>query len=303
MRRIRILSDSACDLPEQIVKENDIHIIPYYISTNGADYLKDGVELSRDTFYAWMVANPEVFPKTSMPTVNDFMDVFEAAGEAGEDVICICISKKFSSTYRTAGTAAALTKEKFPDMRIEVIDSALATVMQGLFVLEACRLRDAGVSIDYAVTELKSIRGTGRIFFTIKNLDYLRHGGRIGKLTSIAGSLLGIRPIIALKEGELFSSGIVRSRSKSLDKVEHQLIEHIKENYTSPDEYRAVVGSGYDKEEGDEFRRRLDGTLQSIGHKLTLPVYSIGNIIGVHIGPYPIGAAVIKRAKLKEDAV
>ena len=99
------------------------------------------------------------------------------------------------------------------------IRDRINTVLQGLYVLEACRLRDLGWEYDRMVERLLAIRESGRIFFTIGNIDYLKHGGRIGKVMGIAGSALKIKPLITLKEGEIFASGIARSREKSMQKV------------------------------------------------------------------------------------
>ena len=296
MRGYRIISDSACDLPPELVQEHKITVLPYYLSMDGVKYLKDQVEMGRDQFYQWMVDNPGSFPKTSMPTVMDLLDLFTAAGRDGEDVICICLSKKLTSTYQTALTARSVALEQFPEMEIYVIDSMLATVMQGLFVLEACRLRDASVPIGDAVSELERIKGTGRIFFTIKNLEYLRHGGRIGKLAGMAGSILGIRPVVALREGELFSAGMTKGRTRSKDKAARQFLEHVGGNYVEPREYSAVVGYGYDQDEGRAFHEKICQGLARIGHRAAVPMYKIGCLIGAHIGPHPIGAAVIDRA-------
>ncbi|MGM9521120.1 MAG: DegV family protein [Oscillospiraceae bacterium] len=294
----RIISDSACDLPGETAAEHGVEIVSYYIAKNDKDYRKDVTELSRDELYNWMAENPGSFPRTSMPSVDDFIQAFSAAGRDGEDVVCILMSKKLTSTYQTALTARSMVLEEFPDMRIEVIDSSLATVMQGLFVLEACRLRDSGADIDWTVRELERIKTTGRIFFTIRDLEYLVHGGRLGRLTGFAGSALGIRPMIALREGELFNAGLARGRKRSLDKVENQFAEHVEKTYRSPSEYCAVVGHGRDKDEGERFCRRISARLESLGHKTAVPLMAIGNVIGAHIGPEPIGAAIISRAAL-----
>ena len=297
MRPYRIISDSACDLSDELIKENDIAILPYYLSMDGETYLKDRVELDRDQFYGWMAQNTGKYPKTSMPTVMDLMDMFTAAGEAGEDVICLCLSKKLTSTYQTALTARSMALEQYPDMRIAVVDSMLATVMQGLLVLEACHLRDSGAEFDRAVSELERIKTTGRIFFTFKDLDYLSHGGRIGHLTGMAGTLLGIRPVVALREGELFSAGIAKGRTRSMEKALRLFIDHMAKTYPKGG-YSAVVGYGLDKQEGESFRQRVCQALAKIGHKAAVPMYKIGSLIGAHIGPYPIGAAVIDRAEV-----
>ena len=96
-----------------------------------------------------------------------------------------------------------MVKDEYPEARITVIDSTVNTVLQGLFVLEACRMRDMGLDYEEIIERILPIRETGRIFFTIGSIDYLRHGGRIGKLAGIAAGALGIKPMITLKEGEI----------------------------------------------------------------------------------------------------
>ena len=150
-----------------------------------------------------MVDHPDVFPKTSMPSVQDFYEVFEKFCKRNIPVICICITAKFSGSLQSATTAKDMILEEYPEAKIAVIDSTFDTVLQGLFVLEACRLRDLGLEYEQITEALLSIRESGRIFFTIGSIDYLKHGGRIGKLAGIAASALKIKPIITLKEGEI----------------------------------------------------------------------------------------------------
>ncbi len=109
-----------------------------------------------------------------------------------------------------------------------MIDSSVDTVLQGLYVLEAVELRDAGVSYRDAAARLEEIKNTGRIFFTVGNMEYLKHGGRIGKVSALAGSVLDIRPVITLKKGEIFPSGIGRGRKRSTAKATDLLLDYLK---------------------------------------------------------------------------
>jgi DegV family protein with EDD domain len=261
-------------------------------------FLKEGVDISKDDFYQWMVDNPDKFPKSSMPSAQDFIDAFTEAAEAGEDVICICITRKFSSAFQTATAAKEMLADTYPDTRITIVDSIMDTVLQGIFVLEVCRMRDAGASYDELLEQMEEIKPTGRIFFTVGNIDYLKHGGRIGKLAGIAGTVLGVRPLIVLKEGEIFSGGITRSRKKSLEKVEKMAIDYINENFKSADEYEIVVGYGYDYNESVPFRDGLEKTLSDMGHEKKIEINHIGAAISVHTGPYPLGVGVLKRGSL-----
>lgn len=181
-----------------------------------------------------------------------------------------------------------------------VIDSTVDTVLQGLVVLELCKLRDAGFDLDESVKRLEAILPSGRIFFTVGNLDYLRVGGRIGKLAGVAGALLGIKPLITLKEGEIFPSGITRSRKKSMDMVGKLVTKYVTETFTSPDEYSASIGYGYDYDEGVFFRDKIAAYLASVGHRYDLPIRHIGAAISVHTGPYPLGFGIVRKADLKK---
>lgn len=298
MAAYRIISDGSCDLPEELTSRYDIHVVPFYVSMDERTYLKEDVEISRDDFYQWMVDHPDKFPKTSTPSTHDYFEAFREAAEAGEDVICVCITRKFSSSYDVAVAAKELLLEEHPERRIEIVDSTVDTVLQGIVVIELCHLRDAGFDMDESLRRLGEILPTGRIFFTVGNLDYLRAGGRIGKLAGVAGSLLGIRPLITLKEGEIFPSGITRSRKKSMDMVAKLASRYVSETFTSPEEYAVSIGYGYDYDESIPFRDKIHDALLNVGHDVEMPIFHIGSGISVHTGPYPLGFGIVKKARL-----
>ncbi len=186
--------------------------------------------------------------------------------------------------------------EKYPQAEITVIDATINTVLQGQYVLEAAKLRDHGVSYQDTVNRLEEIKSTGRIFFTVGNMEYLKHGGRIGKVAALAGGALDIRPVITLKQGEIFPSGIDRGRKRTTKKVMSLLLEYLQKSTLGIDCYSLAVGYGYDREEGSAFRDQALATLQEKGYDIEeLPIYQIGATIGVHTGPYPLGFGIIER--------
>lgn len=223
----KIVTDGSCDLPSELCREKSVEVVPFYVSFDSENYQKEIEEIPIRKFYDMMVADPTTFPKSSMPSVQDYVDVFTPIVQEGNAIICICITTKFSGSYQSAMNAKEMVLESFPDAKITIMDSTINTVLQGLFVLEAVKLQETKVPYDEAVAQLESIKSTGRIFFTIGNMDYLKHGGRIGKLTGLAGSILGIRPVITLKEGEIFPSGIARSRKKTIEKVYELLWQYL----------------------------------------------------------------------------
>ena len=165
--KIQIISDGSLDLSRELTRERDILVVPFYVSFDGETYLKEGVELDIREFYQRMVDHPDVFPKTSMPSVDDYYQVFLPLAKQDVPMICICITTKFSGSMQSATTARNMILEEYPKARITVIDAEINTVLQGLYVLEACRLRDLGWEYDRMVERLLAIRESGRIFFTI----------------------------------------------------------------------------------------------------------------------------------------
>ena len=177
-----------------------------------------------------------------------------------------------------------------------MIDATVNTVLQGLYVLEAAKLRDAGVSYRDTVARLEEIKSTGRIFFTVGNMEYLKHGGRIGKVAALAGGVLDIRPVITLKEGEIFPSGVGRGRKRTTEKALELLLEYLRETGLGIECFSIAVGYGYDREEGLAFRDHALDVLRQKGYAIEgMPAYQIGATIGVHTGPYPLGFGIIEK--------
>lgn len=183
--------------------------------------------------------------------------------------------------------------EEYPDCKIAVIDSFSATVQEGLLVTEAARMAEAGLSFAEAVEKLEELKMTSRIFFTTGDLSYLQKGGRIGKALTQAASVLKIKPIIHLYEGELQAAGIARARKKSIRKF----VDDAKAFFADKNinDYRICTGKGHDKEEYDAFHAEVVEEMKALGFTGEVESYQIGCTIGVHTGPTPIGIACIKR--------
>ena len=296
----QIISDGSCDLPPELAREKNIDVVPFYVSFDDETFYKEIAEMPIREFYEKMVEHENViFPKSSLPSIEDYQNTFEKYVKQGIPVICICITTKFSGSYQAAMNAKNILVETYPDARITVIDSMLDTVLQGLYALEAAKLREQGVPYDEAIKRLLAIRETGRIFFTVGNVDYLKHGGRIGKLSSLAASLLGIRPLITLKEGEIFPSGISRSRRKSLEAVMNLLDNHIKalqQQGEDMKDYIVDVGFGYDVREAEDFLAEAKERFRNVLDTESIRLYQIGAAISVHTGPYPLGFGFLKKA-------
>lgn len=293
----KIITDGSCDLAANLVDQLKVDVVPFYISTDGINHQKEIIELGIREFYQFMVDNPKVFPKTSMPSIQDYLDVFEPQIKIGIDIICICITTKFSGSFNSAMNAKNMLLEDYPEAKIEVIDATVNTVLQGMLVEEAVAKKASGASFEETIAYVNEVKTTGRIFFTIDGMDYLVHGGRVGKLSGIAAGALGIKPLILLKDGEIFNNGLTRGRKKSKQKIIEQMVAYFKEDNLDVNKYRFCVGFGYDYEEAEAFREQFVDALKEIcpSFDQEVPIRQIGATIGVHTGPHPLGIGLIEK--------
>lgn len=287
----QIISDGACDLLPEYTTANQIEIVPFYVAFEGEEYTKEGEGISHDEFYRRMAENHEI-PKSSLPSSQDYMDVFLPFVEKQIPIICICITAKFSGSYNSACVAKEQILEDYKDAQIEVIDSTLNTMSEALLVNEAVQMRNKGFSYENCIDTLQKIKQTGRIYFTVGSLEYLIKNGRIGKLASVAGDKLGIQPLIIMKDGEISLGGATRSRKKAKDNVIKLIQKYFKEAELNYSDYRFLVGTGFQMEEAAEFCKMLEEALPITCEEIPA---RIGTTIGCHTGPYPLGVAFIKR--------
>jgi DegV family protein with EDD domain len=288
----KIISDSACDLSNEYVTKHDIDIVPFYVSFNEKDYYKDGTEMKRDEFYNRIV-NEGGFPKTSLPSVEDYIDYFTPYVKQDIPIICITISTVLSGSYNSASTAKDIIIEDYPNAKITVVNSLANTASQALFVNEVVRMNEDGLDYDTAVSKLDGLCNSATIFFTVGSLDYLKKGGRIGKLATMATGKLGIKPIIIMKGGELNIGGVGRNRSKLLKSIINQVKDFLNSDGNTPADFEYNMGEGYDS---DEARAFLSDAEAAIGLK-TNPELNvlIGPTSACHTGPHALGLAVIKK--------
>ena len=296
--KFQIVSDSSCDLGRERLEQLGVGMVSFYVAFEDEVYYREERDISTHQFYQMMADRPGVFPKTSMPTMGDYLEAFRPAAAQGMPILCICLNAAFSGSYQSALNAAEELREEYPDARVRVVDSSLATVLQGLYVEEAAALRDAGLTLDEAVEALAPLPATGRIFFTTNDLEYLRHGGRIGRAAAATGTLLKVKPLIGYKGTGLVSDGIAQGRKKSLARVRELFFRHLKQQEIDLDRYRLATGFGLDREEHAVFAQAVYDGLLELGcdrPEVKHP-YQIGVTIGVHTGPGPLGVGLIRRA-------
>lgn len=292
----QIITDGSWDMGTDRAQALGVEVVPYYITMDGKTYMKEIEELDVRDFYSFMVENPKIFPKTSLPTVQDYVTAFEKYARQGIDMICFTLSAKFSGSNNSAQNAREIVLEDYPDIRIEVIDSTLATLMQGLMIQEIVRYQRSGADYDELIQRVRQIKDTCRIFFTVENMNYLVHGGRVGKLAGISANALNLRPMILMTQGELFPSGLAHGRAQSRKKAMEKLFAYVEENGNDPSRFAFMVGYGYNIEEGEKLRAEVITKMQQKwpGYEPVVDIGQIGATIGVHTGPHQLGSDYVK---------
>lgn len=291
MREYQIFSDSSCDVPPSLIEEYGITLVPFYVTFDQENYFKENIEITNTEFYAELNKGG-IFPKTSLPSVQDYMNCFSEAIEAGKDILCLCLTEKFSGSYQSAVNAKRILEEKYDDVNITIIDSIQATAGQGLVVLQAAYMKKAGYTITDNANKLDEIKKTARIMFTVDTLEYLAKGGRIGKAKSLAGTMLNLKPMIQLKDAELIPYSNVRGRKKALDKAIYMVEEYFTDNNEKYEDYDFCFANATTLDDVDQVRIRIE---ELTGQKINYPVFQIGVTIGTYTGPGALGVCFIKK--------
>lgn len=295
MRDYQIFSDSSCDVPQKLLTDNNITLIPFYITFDKEFYFKENIDISNEKFYD-VLMNEKVFPKTSLPSVQDYINCFEPVIQEGQDVLCLCLTHKFSGSYQSAMNAKLILEEKYADAKIYIVDSIQATAGQGILLLQVAYMRKDGYAIDETVTRMNEIKLTARIMFTVNTLEYLTKGGRIGKVASLAGTMFNLKPMIQLKDGELIPYSNVRGRKKSLRKVLSMTEEYFTESGERYDDYDFCLVNATTKDETLFVQSKIE---EIISREITYPIFQIGVTIGTYTGPGAVGVCFVKKYNVK----
>ncbi|MBV8952119.1 MAG: DegV family protein [Actinobacteria bacterium] len=269
---VRVVTDSACDLPEDLVEQLGIEIVPLTIRF-GNEELVDRKELGTGEFWRRLAQSPTL-PETSAPSVGAFEEVFRRLVRDGADgIVCINLSSKLSATMQAAQVAAKAVADECP---VEVVDSLHVSAGIGTLCIAAARMADAGRDLQTITTEVYDQRDRTKLFGTLDTLEYLRKGGRIGAARALLGSMLSIKPVVEVRDGVVAEAGKVRTRSKAL----RYLAEKLK-----PGQFENVSVLHGDAPDIDEF---LD-LLAPVAPRDEIVVSQIGPVVGTHTGPRVIG--------------
>jgi DegV family protein with EDD domain len=249
---VKIVTDTLSDITGDLAEELGVTVVPLYVRF-GEDIYRDRVEITSEEFYRRLVSEDKL-PSTTQPTPNDFLSVFEELTKETDEILVIVVSSKLSGTYQSAAQAKETLKAK---CRIEIVDSLSVAMTEGLIVVSTVNAVKNGADLDKAAELARGAVSRSHLTAYFDTLKYLAKGGRIGKAQGLLGSMLSVKPILTIKEGEMAPLTRVRSLSAGLDylynvaagfkKIEEMAVEHC----TTPDDADQLVerlGAIYPKE-------------------------------------------------------
>ena len=272
---LAIITDSTCDLPADELRDLHIRRVPLYVNFRG-EVLKDWLEITPGDIVAGVSAGAAI-PSTSQPSPQDFINAFQAAVTQGAtEILCITISSRLSGTYQSATVAA----EEL-EVPVHVFDTLAASLGIAMMLKRAAVMRDEGADAGTILGELERIRAAAMLRFTVGTLEYLKKNGRIGGAGALLGSLLNIKPILAVLDGRVESVGRVRGSKKALE--------------TMVKDFREVAAQGtpvvyflhiQDLPAAEALKQELVNTGVAFTDSGT---YEIGAVIATHVGPGTFG--------------
>lgn len=276
---IKLIVDSASDIDAQEAEKRKLIMIPMEI-TFGNESFYDGVNLSRNEFFEKLVET-DIFPKTSQINKYRFDEAFKNAVADGSEAVCITMSSKLSGTYQCAADAA----KKYGG-KVRVIDSKNVCIGERILIDYAQRLIEAGRTLDEIESELNVAKGKIKLLALLNTLQYLQKGGRISLVTAFAGGLLNIKPVIAIKNGEVKLEGKALGSKKGNNLLAQLISKCGGIDFDMP---YAVAYSGL----SDELLKKYLSDSGAFWKEQTdsVPSYQIGSTIGTHAGPGAIAVA------------
>ena len=275
MSEYKIVTDSGCDLPQEMLSSLDVRTVPLIVNFKGEDR-EDTVDVGIQEMYAGLRDGEAA--TTSAVNPDRWMEKMEGVLAQGMDVLTLTFSSGLSTTYQSAVIAGNELKEKYPDRKIIVVDSLAASLGQGLLLWYACKMKDAGMSIEELAQWIENNRQNLCMWFTVDDLMYLKRGGRVNAATALVGTMLQIKPVLHVDdEGRLINVSKTRGRKASIQALAQKAVE---------------LGEGFDNStmficHGDciEDAEYLAGILKEKCGVQEVFIGYTGAVIGSHSGP------------------
>ena len=279
---IRIISDSTCDLSQELICRYDITILPLHILLQDKEY-EDGVGITPDEIYSWSDAHDQT-PKTSAPSIESAMKVMEPFVSAGEELICFCVSESMS----TSGNIMRLAAEELDaEDRVTVINSENLSTGIGLLIIEAAIMAREGKTVSQINEAMDRLKPLVRASFVVDTMTYLRRGGRCSSVVALAGSALKLHPEIVVKDGAMQVGKKYRGK---LDKVIVRYVKDLEEELKKARKDRVfITHSGCHSEVVEQVRSYL----LSLSIFDEILITRAGGVVSSHCGPGTLGVLFI----------
>ena len=271
--QVKILADSACDLPKSFYEENNVTLLPLKVHLDGEEY-EDVKNIDPKTVYD-AIRNGST-PKTSQTSPLLFEEVFTQMAERNEDGIYIAFSSELSGTYSTAVMILDQVKEKYPNFNLTIVDTKCASLGVGLIVKEAAMLAMNNASKQDILNDVRFRSEHMEHLFTVEDLDYLAKGGRVSKASAFLGGLLNIKPILNVEDGKLVPIEKIRGKKKVLRRI----IEIMNERGANMGEQTIGISHADNEELAQEMRVMIEEEF----HPKEVYISNIGSAIGAHTG-------------------
>jgi DegV family protein with EDD domain len=279
MAKVAVLTDSTASIPENLLKELDIHTVAYYIH-RGQEVLRDLVTIQRQEFLNWL-ATAKVLPTTASPGPGDYLEAYRDLAERGsQEIVSIHMTSKGSGAYQAATVAQSMMKEQRPDLHIEVIDTRNVSLCQGWMAIEAARAALSGLKLDEVVERVKNMIPVTRMIQTADTLKYLYMGGRIGMAQRLVGTLLNIKPLIGMEDGVIVPLGQARSRGQAYQ----IMVDKVEETVGKSQVKIAYVHAGA-QQEVEKIKRLVESRLNAVESLIA----ELSPALAVHTGPGTAG--------------
>jgi DegV family protein with EDD domain len=272
--QVKILADSACDLPLDFYKEYNVTLFPLKVQLNGIEY--EDVKTIEPKLIYDAIRNGTV-PKTSQTSPLLFEQVFTNMAENNEDGIYIALSSALSGTYQTAVMILDQVKENYPNFDLTIVDTKCASLGSGLIVMEAARLAAKNTPKEEILQDVLFRTQHMEHLFTVEDLDYLAKGGRVSKASAFLGGLLNIKPLLNVEDGKLVPIEKIRGKKKLL----HRILEIMKERGADLNEQIIGISHADNDETALEMRKMIEEEFQP----KDVYISAIGSAIGAHTGP------------------
>ena len=282
MRDYVIMTDSCCDLTDQMARELELEVLPLTMHMDGQDYPNDlaGTAISNQEFYKRIRAGK--LATTSAVNVGQFQDAMRRVLESGRDIVCVCFSSALSTTYQSAVIAAEDLRAEFPEAEIYVVDSLSASLGQGLLLYLAVEQKRKGLTAAELAKWVEDNRLTVCHWFTVDDLNFLKRGGRVSATTALLGTMLSIKPIMHTSdEGKLVPVSKARGRKAAIA----ALLDKIEALGIHPEKQTMFICHA----DCEEDAKAVAQTIQDRFGTPTVHINYIGPVIGSHTGPNTMG--------------